>query len=189
MDKEGGVYMSHLHEIVDSDSHFIIDPITRQITTDENNLKTELIQYDHNSERYSFELPRYIEGHDMTLCNVVQVHYSNIASKTKESKKDIYNVSDLQCLDSNENTLIFSWLISGNATQLVGKLNFVIRFSCISDTTIDYVWQTDIYDKIKIKSAIYNTDYIATEYSDVLAEFATKSYVDSLIGGIENGTY
>lgn len=53
-----------VHDIVDSDPHFVIDPLTRKII--KHTEKSILILGDHNSERFTFELPRYIQGHDMT---------------------------------------------------------------------------------------------------------------------------
>ena len=50
--------MAHAHIVSDSDNHFIIDPISRQISN--NSKKTILIKTDHNSEQFTFELPRYV---------------------------------------------------------------------------------------------------------------------------------
>ncbi len=74
--------MSHNHNIADSDTRFIIDPITR-IIRNQASKKTTLMQNDHNSERFTFELPRYVEGHDMSLCNAVEIHYSEIRIAAK----------------------------------------------------------------------------------------------------------
>lgn len=65
--------MSHTHNIYDSDMHYVIDPLTRQINNDDADQKVVLVQGDHKSERLTFEIPRYIEGHDMSLCDVVCV--------------------------------------------------------------------------------------------------------------------
>lgn len=51
----------HEHSIYDTDPHFVIDAVTRAITTQSKKLK--LMQYDHNSERLTFEMPRHIDGH------------------------------------------------------------------------------------------------------------------------------
>ena len=75
--------MAHIHSVFDSDTHFVIDPITRQLKN-ETSKKASVVQFDHNSECFTFELPRIIEGHDMTTCNVVQIHYLNIDAKTKK---------------------------------------------------------------------------------------------------------
>ena len=74
--------MAHIHSIYDCDTHFVIDPVTREIKNESE--KTVIVQNDHNSERFSFELPKTIEGHDMSLCNVVQVHYLNTDKNNKE---------------------------------------------------------------------------------------------------------
>lgn len=58
--------MSHNHPILDNDPHFKIDKETRMIK-DQSQTASILMQGDHNSERYTFEMPRYIDGHDMSL--------------------------------------------------------------------------------------------------------------------------
>ena len=75
--------MAHKHSVYDSDTHFSINPMTR-VLKNESSSKKSVVQYDHNSERFTFEIPRYIEEHDMLLCNVVHIHYININNQTKE---------------------------------------------------------------------------------------------------------
>ena len=70
--------MSHNSIIIDTDSRFSIDAVTREIKNLSTTVKNKVIQYDHNSERIGFSMPRYIEGHDMTKCNRVEIHYKNI---------------------------------------------------------------------------------------------------------------
>ena len=97
--------MAHKHSVYDTDLHFIVDPITRKITTECK--KMQLMQNDHNSERFTFEIPRYIEGHDMILCNVVQIHYINInSSNNQERNSDIYVVDDLQLSPDSETVVV-----------------------------------------------------------------------------------
>lgn len=165
--------MSHIHSIYDSDSHFSINHITRAIKN-ESSSKTTIIQHDHNSERFTFEMPRYIEGHDMSLCNVVQVHYLNIDSTTKAQNEDVYDVTDLQLSPEDENIVICSWLISQNATKYVGSLNFVLRFSCVTDGVIDYVWNTAVYSQISVSTGIFNSDIVAEDNSDVIASWTAR---------------
>ena len=120
--------MGHVHTVSDTDTIFSINPITRAIKN-ESNRKTTLIQGDHNSERYTFEIPRYIEEHDMSLCNKVEVHYLNIGENGTK-KKGIYTVDDLK-LSEDKEKVICSWLISENATEYKGALNFLVRYMCV----------------------------------------------------------
>lgn len=162
--------MAHKHSVYDTDTHFSINPITRALKN-ESSAKTSVIQFDHNSERFTFEIPKSVEGHDMSLCNSIQVHYINIDSKTKAQNVGVYAVEDMQISPDGDDVVIFSWLLSRNATQLVGSLNFLIRFACISDDgSVDYVWNTAIYSGIAVSSGIYNGDVIAEENYDILSQ-------------------
>ena len=131
--------MSHSHNIKDGDNKFIIDVISRVIKNTSTS-KTTFMQFDHNSEVFTFEMPRYIEGHDMMECNRVEVHYLNIDTATKEEKEGIYLVNDLQVSADDDTKLNCSWVISQSATGLVGSLHFLLRFICSKDGLLDYVW-------------------------------------------------
>lgn len=174
--------MAHIHSVYDTDNHFKVDAITRKIT-DVSNSKTSLVQGDHNSERFTFEIPRYIEGHDMLTCNEVQVHYLNIEKAKKYQKAGIYVVEDLQESPESEDVVICSWLISGNATKYVGSLNFLLRFVCRTDEDIDYAWNTAIHPNIAVAEGIYNGDEIIAEYPDILEQWR-KELMNSGIGGV-----
>lgn len=160
--------MAHKHPVYDTDKHFIIDPSTRQITNESG--KLVLAQNDHNSERFTFEIP-WVDGHDMSRCNSVQVHYLNIdgANKLKRSE-GIYEVDDLQLGTGEDANIAYcSWLISSNATQYVGLLSFAVRFACLADDgTIDYAWHTVVHSSVTVGESIYNAESVAREYADIL---------------------
>ena len=162
--------MAHAHIVSDSDNHFIIDPISRQISN--NSKKTILIKTDHNSEQFTFELPRYVEGHDMSLSNKVEVHFLNINSKTRQTNPGIYNVVDFD-VDAEDNTKVLgTWLVSREATKYPGSLNFVIRFSCLADDNVEYYsWNTAIYTGITISDTIENTETIVEDYVDIFRQW------------------
>ena len=156
--------MAHLHSIYDNDAHFCIDPVTRRIKED-TSLKTLLAQGDHNSERFTFELPRIIEGHDMSLCDKVEIHYLNGANP------GVYEVDDLQISPNSDDVVIFSWLISNNATQLAATLAFAIKLACTSDGVVDYAYNTLPYEKVNVGKSINNGEVIIQEYADILAQW------------------
>lgn len=162
--------MAHKHSVYDTDPHFSIDPKTRVITNLSGDSWT-LMQYDHNSERITFELPRFIDKHDMTLCNLVQVHYINIG-ENGERNADIYEMTDLDLSPDSDDVAICSWLISRNATSFVGALSFSIRFACVTDGEVVYSWNTAVYNNIAIGTTINNANAIVEEYSDILAQWS-----------------
>ena len=162
--------MPHSHPIYDSDKHFVIDPITRNIVN--NSSKLTIMQYDHNSERFTFEIPRVIEGHDMSLSNAVRVNFINIGSIKTNTNSGVYEVDDVEVSLDDPDTIIFSWLISGAATRYNGSLNFAIRFYCISDESIiEYSWGTNIYSGIKVSNSLDNSETIVEDYVDVLEKW------------------
>ena len=164
--------MAHIHSVSDSDARFVITPGTRQIKNKTAG-KVTLIQNDHNSERFTFEIPRFVEGHDMNLCNKVEVHYLNVSAKDKQQRDGVYTVEDLHVDGEN---VVGSWLISNNATQLVGVLNFLLRFSCVdADGVVTYAWHTAIHTGIVVSDGINGGEMLETEYLDIIEQWKAKT--------------
>ena len=162
--------MAHQHPVKDTDLHFVIDPVTRVIKN--NSEKIVIMQHDHQSEILTFELPRYIDTHDMSLSNAVRVHYINIGTSTKYTPvSGVYEVNDLQVDATNEDLVTCSWTLTNNTTQLEGTLNFIIRFSCLTGDTIDYSWSTAIYSGIIVAKTIDSSDYVMTAIPDILEQW------------------
>lgn len=173
------------HSVYDTDTHFSIDPATRALNN-EALQKTSLIQNDHNCERFTFEMPRTIEGHDMSKCDIVQVHYINIDAQTKAQSKGVYEVTDMQISPDGDDVVICSWLIPCTATQYVGSLSFLLRFCCVADDgkTLHYVWHTAIYSGISISNGIYNGDIVSEEFPEILREWQ-KELQNNMIASVE----
>lgn len=168
--------MDHnLDTIHDFDNYFIIDPITRTITNQTNN-KNTLIQYDHNSEVFTFKIPRMVEDHDMSLSDCIQVHYINKGQSN--SNPGIYDVTDAKVItDGDEDFVVCSWLISQNATQLTGDVVFQLKFICCRDddpTIPDYVWSTKVFSAINVLPGINNADIIVETYPDVISQILSE---------------
>lgn len=146
--------------VEDTDHHFTIDPFTREITS-KNPQKDVLMQNDHNSERFTFEIPRFIEGRDVAKCNEVIVSYTNGRST------GVYIVDDMDIYPFVNDIITFSWLISQNATKNVGKLTFNIRFAQVNeDATVEYAWSTKSYDNVKVFETQDAIDRFVGEYVD-----------------------
>lgn len=174
--------MSHNHEIIDTDVHYKIDGLTRTIVNIDET-KRMLVQNDHNSERFTFEIPREVDGHDFSECNLIQIHYENKGTRESNVSADIYTVNDLHIKSDDDKTVVLSWLISGTATKYVGTLDFTIRFCCVEeDGTITYAWNTTTFKGITILPGIFNSNAIAEKYPDILAELMIG------IKNVEKGT-
>lgn len=170
--------MAHAHKVYDSDTHFIIDTVTREILN-ETSGKTILIQNDHNAERFTFRIPKLVEGHDMSKCNRIEIHYINVDSVTREKKSaNVYESNDVQTYTENgEEFITFSWLISENATKYVGNLSFCVVFKCTtSEGDVDYRWHSAINSKISIASSINNIEEATEGYSDIIAQWKAELF-------------
>ena len=164
--------MKHKHSVYDTDAHFSINPFTRAIKN-ESASKVAVIQHDHNSERFTFEIPRLVDGHDMSVCDRVEVHYINMDSTNPENvSADIYEVDDLQVSPDDSGFVVCSWLLSQNATKYAGSLNFLVRFVCLDGEKIAYAWHTAIFTGISVSSGILNNaEEIIEPHVDVLAQW------------------
>lgn len=162
------------YHVDDNDNVFVIDPFTRDITT-KHPQKTVLIEGDHNSERFTFELPRYVEGYDIAKCNVVQVCYNNVGTGGAGTITGVYTVTDMTVYNFVADMLTFSWLISANATKHPGKLNFMVRFAVVDDNAeIKYAWSTNIYEGIRVVDSINADVEFEDEYVDVIRQWENE---------------
>ena len=161
----------HGLQIIDADAHFTIDPVTRLIANDDPK-KNTILQGDHNSERFTFKVPRYIDGHDMLSCDNVRVAYINaeVSGRDKKHGTGVYLVSDL-ALDTSGNYVTCSWLISKNATMYAGVLNFMVIFSCMDGELVKYRWKTNIHEGIIVAPSLDSDMVFEAEYLDVIEQW------------------
>lgn len=172
--------MAHEHSIYDNDKHFVIDPATRLIENTSG--KVTLMQHDHNSERFTFELPRFIDGHDMSLCNKVVVHYINAKADKTDSIADAHIVKDLQISPDSDDVVIFSWLIDKKATTFNGTLAFVVSLMCLDDEgNITYRWGSAKHTGISVGESIDNAESIEETYGDIISQWEAR------LDALENG--
>lgn len=165
--------MAHSHTVVDTDKRFVINALTRKITTQSE--KLVLMQGDHNSEIYTFEFHGTVEGHDMKHCNRVEIHYCNLSADKTQSSKDVYTVRDFRVDETDSETLVFSWLISKNATKYAGLLGFRVAFCCVDeDGNYVYKWHTDIFNRVSVSDGYENTAIVEEEFSDAFSEFEAR---------------
>lgn len=172
--------MGHKHSVYDSDAHFSIDPITRKIKN-ESSKKTTLVQGDHNSERCTFDVPRFIEGHDMLQCSEIEVHYDNFETGTSNVSSDYYEVKDKQISPDDPNVVIFSWLIIDTATEYAGTLEFSIKFKCVEDGVSDYEWNTLTNTDLTVGKGKNNSGVVVERAPNVVDQWK-----DEIFGDAEN---
>lgn len=180
--------------VEDGDYHFLINAIDRSIEPYADSTKNapnavnkiKLMQYDHNSEIFTAEVPRWVEGHDMLRCNRIEVHFLNTGDGgTSEGIHLIDMDNSVEIISEDPERIMFAWPITRTATQYVGTLSFAIRFACVTTVEAEneddedsielmYAWSTLPYSKIQIGKGINNTDVITDTYQDILAQWEYK---------------
>ena len=168
--------MAHNHDIFDTDVSFVIDPITKAITTESS--KLYLVQYDHNSELYTFEIPRKVEGHDMADSDEILISYENMTKK-----KDQVNTGETlaDSVVAEDDVLKFTWRITRNSTQLAGYLTFSVTFRCHDeDNNIIYEFGTDTFKRITVIEKKRFTQAIIENNPDLIAQIRKEVLEDAV---------
>lgn len=179
--------MALKHEVKDADVHFVVDADSRKIIK-QTPTKVYLMQYDHNSEEFTFDVPFKIENHDMSQCDLIQVHYENTSAGTSVGTRKTYRgVRDIDpttlVIDEEKKLVSFSWLVPDTATTFAGTLKFQLKFICYDkeDGAVPgYKWHTDVNEDIGIKAGL---GYTENDFSP-----ATTATLQSIeIEEIDNG--
>ena len=170
--------MAHINKIRDTETHFKINPATRAITNESASNNT-IVQYDHESERFTFDMPRYVDGHDMSEITEVRIHYCNFAStkstlSSPPKTNGVYIPNDVAVSSNDVNTITFSWLLSSATTQYAGFLYFSVQFVCLDGETVEYAWNTGVYKNIVVAESINNAEEVFADTNDVLTAYKNE---------------
>lgn len=158
-------------KVTDLDSSFVVDAMTREIKCKSPNPKL-LMQNDHDSERLTFEIPRYIEGRDVALCNEIQVYYINTDSRSRQTSSGIYIIEDLEVYPFLNDVMIGTWLISRNATRYKGLLNFMLRFAHVDEAgNVKYAWSTKIFESVSVGESLNSDEAFTHDYVDIIRQW------------------
>lgn len=139
--------------VVDYGTPFVINATTKEISYKAAN-KPVLVRGDHQSERFTFEVPRYIEGHDMSLCGKIEIHFINTDAETNETSEGIYIVNDAHVSTKFDKPLKFTWLVSMYATKYAGNLSFKILFETLEGEEVVYRLNTEPYTELTVSDTL-----------------------------------
>lgn len=103
----------------------------------------------------------------MDLCDRIEIHYLN------GENKGLYLVEDKQ-LSTDGESVLFSWLVSSNATSFVDVLSFSIKFICIENEEVVYKWQTQVFSQLQISASIENVEQVVNTSADILGKWKVE---------------
>lgn len=166
--------MAHTHPVTDKDTHFEIDGGTR-LVKNTSDTKTMLVQFDHKSERFTFKIPREIDGHDLMDCNRVRVHFLNLERSKRTEHKGVSPITDTLAVHPEDDKFVTcSWLVPNEATQIVGYLYFVIEFACVDGNEVLYSWNTARHTSITIAEGLNGGKEVVEANIDILTQWENE---------------
>ena len=196
----------HAHPVVDerSDGIFVIDPVDRTVTLEVDGTPVYfggpvIVKGDINSERLTFKIPKVIEGHDMSSCDTVRIHYITINPETSAKYPDVYDVRKKDITPDGNDHLQFSWLIDQHVTRYASPVSFVIQFACTRTVTVgeeqklvyDYSWSTIPYTQLTVSDGFINNksddaDAFVDEYNSIVTQWHNE--IEEAIARSDNRT-
>lgn len=115
--------------------HIVINS-DRTVTIPEE-LKSAVVQYDHNIETVTFDCPRYWDGNDLSEMTV------SITYERPDGHEGSYICKNVTIDSNDSNVMHFDWTISSDATEAAGNLLFIV---CVKkayvDGTTSQIWHS-----------------------------------------------
>lgn len=147
----------------ESEAHIVIEN-DRTITVPAE-LKRIAVQYDHNIETVTFDCPRYWDEHDMSKM-VVWINYA-----CPNGELGSYIAKNIRVDETDESTMHFEWVISGNVTKYKGKLKFLV---CVRNTdesgNVSNHWNSELCEDCTISEGLECQETLEELYPDLYTE-------------------
>lgn len=153
-----------------------INPVTRTIAPKYRTQKAVYIaKNDHNSVLLLFEIPKIVDGHDITVDgNIIHIHFANMdstdATNVSKGMSEAVNVT----VDDEEGIVTFCWRIPNTATRYAGVVSIGVtieRYEDVDGTPQEvYSWSTAPYGNTIVQDSMDNSDEVCEEDFDYLAK-------------------
>ena len=160
--------------------HYFSVNTAEKVVVKQSEWKITVAQYEQDATCLVFDMPRYIDGHDMLACNAKEVHYT-----TRGGGLGVYEIVDAALKKGSDKIITFSWYLSSIATENVGPLSFVVRFAEIENsnpTNILFDWYTLSNDKdIEIIAGMNNGKPVIEPHVDILNQWRMALLADTIV--------
>jgi hypothetical protein len=156
--------MANHSPIKDTGAFFTIVPETREVTVPKTH-KVIGVVGDHLAEQLTFEIPQYIDGHDIGGCARRYVSWANVDG---EPGNDQLNELTERPEGAKEGMLYFTWTIRDRLAAAKGLVQFSVHFEDIDDQGVTlYHWGTtnckncEILDSVNHAVGTYKAIWVA----------------------------
>lgn len=150
-----------------------INPITREIAPKYRGQKAVYIaKKDHNSVLLGFEIPKTVDGHDIsTDGNIIHIHYANISEDDTSVSRGMSEAVDVTV---DEDVVTFRWRIPNTATRYAGVVSIGVtieRYEDVDGTPQEvYSWSTAPYGGMIVQDSMDNSNEVCERDFDYLVK-------------------
>lgn len=146
------------HIVVGADRFITVPPSLKRIA----------VQFDHDIETVTFDCPRYWDGHDMSKMAIF-INYMR-----PDSARGSYAATNVTVDETDDTMMHFDWTISGNVTEVKGKLSFLI---CVKKTvageTVNH-WNSELNQEMEISQGLECSESVFELYPDLITQLLLK---------------
>ena len=161
----------------DVTARLVIDPVTRTISPKYRNAKSVYVaKGDHNSVVIAFEMPRYVDGNDMSN-STIQIHFVNIDKKTKAKSMGISDAVGIKTETDDitgDEIVVFGWRIPNTATRHAGVVSVGVTFeryeNVDGETEESYSWSTAPFGKTFVHESMdFGSEVAEKEFNQLVS--------------------
>lgn len=155
----------------DTQTRLLINPITKTIAPKYRNQKAVYVaKGDHKSVSVIFEMPRYVDGLDLSEDEyIIQIHFVNLSEDGKNYSKGISEAISREIEGDN---LSFAWLVDNRATRYAGVVSVSItieKYASVDGKAEEvYSWSTAPYGNTKVWDSYDNSSSMTEQEYDYL---------------------
>lgn len=187
----------------DTGAFFTIIPETREIKVPTSH-KVIGVVGDHLAEQLTFELPRFIDGHDIEGCTRRYISWLNVNGEPGNDQLEELKVPPE---GAKEGMIYLTWTIRNLLAVSKGVVQFSLHFECLDadGATVRYHWGTavckncEILDSVNHAIGVYSAMWVAgdtlvisdyTPVTDGVLDLQTPGIVpDGTLEITENGVH
>lgn len=165
---------------VPDEAHIVIGS-DRYITVPKE-LKRLAVQWDHDIETVTFDCPRYWDDHDMSQMHI----YVNYLRSDGES--GVFKAENIKVDETDSSIMHFDWTISRNATEVIGKLIFLVCVKCADeDGKEKNHWNSELCKDCYVSEGLEVDETFEELYADVILQWE-KQVTDAIddINAVKN---
>lgn len=124
-----------------------IDPIQRSFLIKDTHNLVLGFEGDVNSQKVTFQLPKFHEGHDLTLCGQKTLRWKNLATGVEDW-------SELVVVEESSDKWIATWIVPPAVYTAAGIIQIAISIYDLNGTHVAFAWNTATFSGFVVEKTL-----------------------------------